>query len=476
MGINSSVCCKNPKKIIKEFNLEKDVEENNINKLKIPEDKNSENSKQNNFINPINLNSLKSNQDLQKNSKENYFISSNPISTKKISPSINIDNQINNDNLNCNNLNEKILIEKKGENIYNPIFFNDENLNEKNNKEKNSLLIPTNNNIRRKSHQINSQLISSKNIPSLKKSNSLPILKGTKKENSKENFEKNLKENSNDKISHKSFPLKFPKFSELDYNSNSENFSLKDFKKYHRTKRSKSLMKLVKHVTFRENKINFNEKFIEDLNNARKDIPNFLTKLKNLSIEKNLKILEENFNTIKDQNFKKISEIDEDKISESLKFFEKLNLDLYINSSKKKELNPLIQIDDFNLPIPKNIKELEQKFYLKKFKLRFKQKFSDKFKLKKIRASKCSKDLDISFNLIFFRDIERWKFLFRDDVDYIGIDYLEFEEYYIFTIVMVRDRERENKDYRDNKDYKNNHKGNKKDKCKGNENDDEFLF
>lgn len=218
---------------------------------------------------------------------------------------------------------------------------------------------------------------------------------------------------------------------DFNYSSNLSKNTWRDNILNHKVnKTTKNLMKLIKHVTFRKNQILFHSKFLDDLNEARKDLLGFSQKL--LYFYHNFDLIEKNIQEINDKNIKELlfSRTKEDFKSAS---------DFFAHLHKKKELNELIEIDDFKLPIPLDTGDLLEDKYLEKFEMRFKKKFSKIFKLKKIAFNLVHEDPEISFLFLITKEIKKLKFLFEKRTIYIGIDSKEnFDGTNLISFVLVR--------------------------------------
>ena len=207
----------------------------------------------------------------------------------------------------------------------------------------------------------------------------------------------------------------------FDYSSNSNIFNCKN------ENPKMSMMKLVKHATFSKD-LNYNCKFLEELNNARIDLLGFLNQL--LDFEENFKKIQEE---IYERNGNCLIRTKED-FEKAFDFFKKLQ------EEEKENLIELIEIEEFKLPIPEDLKELNDNKYYKKFQERFESKFWGKFKLKTIRIIILHKDLEISFLLFITEDSKTLSSLFDKNVKYVGIDFQEnSNETLLLSLVLAAD-------------------------------------
>jgi len=176
-------------------------------------------------------------------------------------------------------------------------------------------------------------------------------------------------------------------------------------------------------------------KFIEELNNARKNLLKFSEKLLNFS--QNFEIIQEKLSKIKQEDIKEILKRTKEDFKEASDFFKNL-----FEENNKIELNELILLDEIKLKMPSNNKELVGKEYSKKFRTILEKKFSKKYKIFEIKCDIFLKDLDILFLLFITNKTKKWDFLFKNDRKYIGIDYKEHsKDTILFSLVLVNDCE-----------------------------------
>jgi hypothetical protein len=207
----------------------------------------------------------------------------------------------------------------------------------------------------------------------------------------------------------------------FDYSSNSNIFNYKN------ENPNMSLMKLVKHATFSKD-LNYNCKFLEELNNARIDLCGFINRLLDF---------QENFQKIKEEIYERngncLIRTKEDFIK-ALDFFKKLQ------EEENENLNELIEIEKFKLPIPEDLEELKDYKYYEKFQKRFENKFCGKFELKNSKIIILHKDPEISFLLFITEDSKILSSLFNKNVKYVGIDFQDYSnETLLLSLVFAAD-------------------------------------
>jgi hypothetical protein len=222
---------------------------------------------------------------------------------------------------------------------------------------------------------------------------------------------------------------------DFDYDTNNnKNSWLNYIENRNKEMDSKNLLKLVKHATFRDTPPTFDRKFLEDLNKARTDFLAFSEKL--FYYVQNFHIIQNKIDEIKDETIKKrLSRTKEDFIQAS-DLFKKLH------GEKKENLNELIEIDEFKLPIPSNIMDLKEKKIFEKFDKRIQRKQNlRKFRLRNIKCCIVQEDIELSFILFITKEINYLSFLFNKNMKYIGIDFKENSNgTNLLTIVLVSDK------------------------------------
>lgn len=224
---------------------------------------------------------------------------------------------------------------------------------------------------------------------------------------------------------------------DFNYNSNSQNDSFKNYTdNYKKEKAKKNMMSLVKHISFGKAKTLNTIKFLKEINKARTDLAGISEKL--MYFANNFYLIENKIDEINDQKIKKILSADKEKFKVAAIFFS--NLCKEKTEKKEDVLKELIEIDDFKLPIPLDLKEMKNPKYHQKFIYRFNSKYSNKFMLKRISFNIVHNDLEISFLLLIAIYLEKLLFLFENDFDYIGIDFREnTSESMMITFAVVSD-------------------------------------
>lgn len=130
--------------------------------------------------------------------------------------------------------------------------------------------------------------------------------------------------------------------------------------------------------------------------------------------------------TIKEEKFQKIFSRTEEDFKNASNFFKELyeeNL-----KEKKENLSPIVEIEELKMPIPENKEELLEDKYCQRFKSRFTRKFSERFVLGKIRCDIVLENPEFSFLLFITESPKRKKYLFENEVKYIGIDYTGYSD------------------------------------------------
>jgi len=130
--------------------------------------------------------------------------------------------------------------------------------------------------------------------------------------------------------------------------------------------------------------------------------------------------------TIKEEKFQKIFSRTEEDFKNASNFFKELyeeNL-----KEKKENLSPIVEIEELKMPIPENKEELFSDKYCQRFKSRFTRKFSERFVLGKIRCDIVLENPEFSFLLFITESPKRKKYLFENEVKYIGIDYTGYSD------------------------------------------------
>lgn len=219
----------------------------------------------------------------------------------------------------------------------------------------------------------------------------------------------------------------------FDYYSNKKNEKniTSSFKKQNYSDNS---VNLVKHCTFRDEKFEYNLKFLEIINNARKNILAFSDKLKMYS--ENFDLFEKVKSQIKNKRVKKVFKITKND------FFEASNLLKEWENERLKNnliLNDLEESEKFRLPIPDDIEELKRTKYFDRYISRFTRKYSKEYEIVKIIAKIVNFDPELSLLTILSKEKVFWKFLFTQEVSYVSIENSEYsEESYLLTLVFVK--------------------------------------
>lgn len=219
----------------------------------------------------------------------------------------------------------------------------------------------------------------------------------------------------------------------FDYYSNKKNEKniTSSFKKQNYSDNS---VNLVKHCTFRDEKFEYNLKFLEIINNARKNTLAFSDKLKMYS--ENFDLFEKVKSQIKNKRVKKVFKITKND------FFEASNLLKEWENERLKNnliLNDLEESEKFRLPIPDDIEELKRTKYFDRYISRFTRKYSKEYEIVKIIAKIVNFDPELSLLTILSKEKEFWKFLFTQEVSYVSIENSEYsEESYLLTLVFVK--------------------------------------
>jgi hypothetical protein len=247
--------------------------------------------------------------------------------------------------------------------------------------------------------------------------------------------------------SNKSLPLIISKF---DYDNDNKKYNsfetYKNSNKYQKEKNSSIMIKLIRHATFTENNFLFTLNFLENLNSARTNIMELSDKLMNFYI--NFDLIKNKIDGIKDEKIRTKLTRTKEEFKLASEYYNKLNQEII--KENKENLKPLVEIDDFKLPILSDLYVMKSEKFYEKFRRRFIRKFNGRFILKKIMFEMVFEDPEISFLLFITKDLKKKDPIFSIENKYIAMDYKEnLNESIFITIVFAADNLKINDNYAD---------------------------